>query len=310
MTISDAASSTAFDDYNEATTLPAVSVVDLEAAGRIGTGAIPLTPSTAIENRRALMLMSIRDAEERAPLAQEIIDELAIGIVEGRLVPGQTLNSVDLARQFGTSRTPVREALVALERQGVVVVPPRRRPYVAQATLKQVKDIYELRASLFSLVSELIVESCPTERLAELWEWQRALEDDATRGNVDDYFWHNVGFRLVEVRLAGNDELQRILGALGLRTLQFRHLSLSQPGRLQRSVEDHRRLLMAYEDGDRTTATTMTRSLIMAGFRAIASSGRAAEDQRDGGAGSTGTGPGGVGPGGREGDEHGEGNQQ
>ena len=250
---------------------------EVEASGASVTALpawrVPLEPATAISNRRALMLMSIRDVADREPLAQEIFDEVAIDIVEGRLRPGDSLNSVDLARRFRTSRTPVREALAELERHGVVAVPPRRRPYVVHATLKQVREIYLLRANLFSLVSELIVDSCPAERLAELWKWQQALEDDVARNSVDDYFWHNVGFRLVEVGLSGNSELQRTLRTLGLRTLQFRHLSQSQPGQIQRSVADHRRLLMAYEERDKIAATGMTRTLIMGGYRAIQRSG-------------------------------------
>jgi len=234
---------------------------------------LPLGPETAVTDRRALMLMSIRNMADREPLAQKIFDEVAIDIVEGRLRPGDSLNSVDLSRRFRTSRTPVREALAELERHGVIAVPPRRRPYVVRPTLKQVHDVYVLRANLFSLVSELIVDSCPDEGLAELWKWQRALEDDVELDSVDDYFWHNVGFRLVEVSLSGNGELQRILHTLGLRTLQFRHLSLSQPGQIRRSVADHHRLLMAYEERDKTAATGMTRALIMGGYRAIQRSG-------------------------------------
>lgn len=237
---------------------------------------LPLTPATALLDRRSLVLMSIRDGGERAPLAQQIFDDIAIAVVESRLRPGEQLNSVELARRYGTSRTPVREALAELERQGVIVVPPRRRPYVATATLKQVKDVYDLRASLFSLVSELIVDEARSEDLAELWDWQAALEDDARRDAVDDYFWHNVGFRIAEIRLCGNEELHRVLGSLGLRTLQFRHLSLSLPGRLAQSVRNHRKLLQAYEDRDKATATAVTRTLIMSGLRAIEAAGGSA----------------------------------
>ena len=257
---------------------PRVSVVtriglpDLRGAAAPGVS-IPLDPDSALRDRRTLMLASMRDDADRAPLAQQIFDEIAIAIVEGRLNPGDSLNSVDLARRFNTSRTPVREALADLERQGAIVVPPHRRPYVAHVTLRQAKDVYDLRAALFTLVSDLIVESCPKTLLGELWRWQAALEADAARGAVDDYFWHNVGFRLVEVRLAGNEQLQRMVGMLGIRTLQFRHLSLSQPGRLARSVEDHRRLLIAYEEQDKTAAAAMSRGLIMAGYRAIVRSG-------------------------------------
>lgn len=232
-----------------------------------------LDPELATRNRRELVLLSVRDADDKPPLVRRIFEDVVLDIVEGRLMPGDGVNSVELARRFGTSRTPVREALGALERQGVVVVPLRRRPYVAPVTLKQVKNIYDLRASLFSLVSELIVDGCPKPRIAQLWEWQHALEDDIARASVDDFFWHTVGFRLLEAELAGNDELSRCIGMLGVRTLQFRHLGLTQPGRLEQSLADHRRLLVAYEEGDKMTAVSITRSLIASGYQTIVRSG-------------------------------------
>jgi Transcriptional regulators len=235
--------------------------------------AVRLDPEMAMHDRRTLVLRSVRDAQEKPPLVRRIIEDVVLDIVEGRLMPGDGVNSVELARRFGTSRTPVREALGTLERQGVVVVPLRRRPYVSPVTLKQVKDVYDLRASLFSLVSELIVDTCPKARIAELWKWQAALEDDIARDSVDDFFWHTVGFRLLESELAQNDELSRCIGMLGVRTLQFRHLGLTQPGRLQQSLADHRRLLVAYEEGDKMTAVSMTRSLIASGYQTIIRSG-------------------------------------
>ncbi|MGH3632420.1 MAG: GntR family transcriptional regulator [Sciscionella sp.] len=233
----------------------------------------PLHPEMALTNRRELLLLGLRESSDRVPLAQDIFDEIAIAIVEGRLVPGAALNSVELARKFGTSRTPVREALAALERQGVIVIPPRRKPYVAYVTLKQMKDIYDLRASLFVLASELVIDNRAKEGLSELWRWQEALERDAVRDDSDNYLWHNLGFRLVEVRLSGNEELQRILGALGIRSLQFRNVSLAQPDRLQQSAEGHRRLLLAYEAGDKRTAAAASRQIVMSGYRAIERSG-------------------------------------
>lgn len=232
-----------------------------------------LEPDAALHNRHALVLMSVRDAEDKPPLARRIFDDVVIDIIEGRLMPGDSVDSVKLAKRFGTSRTPVREALGALERQGVVIVPLRRRPYVAPVTLKQVKDVYDLRANLFTLVSELIVDACPKSRIAELWKWQSALEDDLKRDSVEDFFWHSVGFRLLETELANNDELSRCIGMLGVRTLQFRHLGLTQPGRLQKALDDYRRLLVAYEDGDKMTAISITRALIMSGYHTIISSG-------------------------------------
>lgn len=256
------------------TALPAGSELSANAVGHLvaPTGE-RFTPQNAVSRRRELMLMSIRDAGDMTPLAQLIFDELAIQIVEGRLLPGDQINSVDLARRFGTSRTPVREALIALERQRVLVIPPRRRPHIAHVTSRHVRDVYHLRASLFALVSELIFDNYTEVPLQELWIWQEALEDDARRGDIESYFWHNVGFRLVEVKLSGSEDVQRIVADLGMRTLQFRHLSLTDPARLIPSAQDHRRLLMAYQERDKDTAAAMSRGLIMSGLRAIRRSG-------------------------------------
>jgi DNA-binding GntR family transcriptional regulator len=207
-------------------------------------------------------------------LAFVIFQELAVRILEGRLPPGHEVNSADLARRFNTSRTPVREALLLLEREGLVIVPPRRRPYVSPVALRQVWEIYEIRASLYALVSELVVRRATDEQIAGLGAWQQLLERDARRGDVDSYFWHNVGFRHAEAGLAGNGELQRRLSSLGLQMHRFRHLSLSLPGRLLHSVADHERLLLAYADRDTALAVAVSRSLVLRGYRAIEASGR------------------------------------
>lgn len=231
------------------------------------------TPEDAVDRRRELMLMSVRHLGDMTPLAQTIFDELAIQIVEGGLLPGDFIDSVGLARRFGTSRTPVREAILALERQRVVVVPARRRPSIAHVTAQHVRDVYWLRASLFTLVSELILDNYAKVPLEELWTWQEALEDDARRGDIASYFWHNVGFRLLEVKLCGSEDVQRIVSDLGMRTLQFRHLSLSDPAKLIRGAADHRRLLLAYEENDKEAATALSRGLILSGYRSMMQTG-------------------------------------
>ncbi|WP_284742706.1 GntR family transcriptional regulator [Amycolatopsis sp. RTGN1] len=211
------------------------------------------------------------DGRADVSLVDRIVEDLARRIIDGSLPPGADVNSVELARRFSTSRTPIREALLTLQREGLVDIPARRRPRVAPVTLAQARELYEIRASLHALVSELIVAGAPD--LSVLASWQAHLRDDAARGDVDAYFWHNVSFRQAEAEVAGNRQLTRLLGSLGLRTLQLRHVSLSLPGRLDRSVADHERLLAAYADGDAALAVALTRSIIMTGLHSIEASG-------------------------------------
>jgi DNA-binding GntR family transcriptional regulator len=206
-------------------------------------------------------------------LVDRMVDDLAMRIIDGRLRPGADVNSVELARRYGSSRTPVREALLRLQREGLVDIPARRRPRVALVTLAQVRETYEVRACLHGMVSELIVRDTGDDGLAVLLALQHQLRMDAGRADLDAYFWRNVEFRQAEAEVSGNRQLARMLGSLGLRTLQLRRLSLSFPGRLDRSVADHERLLAAYADRDAALAVAITKSIIMAGYRTIEASG-------------------------------------
>ena len=122
-------------------------------------------------------------------LVGTIAETLGRAIIEGELYPGDDLNSVDLSRQFHTSRTPVREALLLLEKEGLVVISPRRRPYVARMDLTEVREIYQVRAHLHMLVSELVSPRCPT----------RLLRNSAPRWSA----WRRPRRRVIEIAISG-----------------------------------------------------------------------------------------------------------
>lgn len=222
---------------------------------------------------RAELLRVLGRENDSDSIVDKVIVSVGTAIVEGRMQPGDDLNSVELARKFRTSRTPIREALLTLERQGLVTITARKRPRVAQLQLSEVREIYALRACLYGMVSELVVENAQEPDLDELRAAQHELEQAVTADDVDAYLWANVVFRNTEARIAANQHLIRILDSLGLRTLQLRHLSLSLPKRLGSSVADHAQLLRAYEEGNAELAVAVTRTLVLRGLTAIENSG-------------------------------------
>ncbi|MGH3761872.1 GntR family transcriptional regulator [Actinophytocola sp.] len=213
----------------------------------------------------------------RSETANSVVDQILVSvgtaIVEARLQPGDDLNSVELARIFRSSRTPVREALLTLEREGLVEIVARRRPRVRRMLLDEVREIYELRATLYALVSTRIVENATESDMTVLRDGQRQLEDAAEAGDVDRYFWANVRFRNNEAAIARNSTVRRVLDGVGVRTLQLRHLSLSLPGQLHASVSDHKRLLRAYEERDADLAAALAQTIVRHGLDAIEHSG-------------------------------------
>jgi len=207
------------------------------------------------------------------PRVGAIAEWLGCAIIEGRLYPGDDLNTVDLSKQFQTSRTPVREALLLLEKEGLVMVPPRRRPHVARVSLAEVREIYQVRANLLMLAAELIVTTASDEDIGRLRDFLPRLRETAAARNVDAYFWVNIAFRDTEADICGNRQVKRILDSLGLRTLQLRHLSLSQPGRVEQSLADRERQVRAYEERDAALAMALTRSMVFRALAAIERSG-------------------------------------
>lgn len=207
--------------------------------------------------------------ESESSCVEEIVDWVARGIIEGRLLPGDDLNSVELARRFSVSRTPVREALFVLHRERMVDWSPRRRPRVAAMSLKDVREIYHLRAMLYAQMSFAIVEHATDDDMAALWQAHGALAHAAAQGDVDAYFWANVAFRDEELRVSDNAIFKEVLDSMRMRTNRMRHLSTSLPGRMQRSCADHQRLCEAYAERDGTLAAALNRSIVMGALKSI-----------------------------------------
>ncbi|WP_144147132.1 GntR family transcriptional regulator [Paraburkholderia sp. BCC1884] len=199
----------------------------------------------------------------------DIVEWVARGIIEGRLLPGDDLTSVDLAKRFNVSRTPVREALFVLSREGLVDWSPRRRPRVSAVRLQDVREIYQLRAILYAEVSAAIVEHASDADLASLSDAHRRLAQAAEQGDVDGYFWGNVAFRDEELRVCGNGIFKEVLDSMRMRTNRLRRLSTSLPGRLQRSCADHQRLCEAYAERDGVLAAALNRSIVLGALQAI-----------------------------------------
>lgn len=105
------------------------------------------------------------DVRDRWEVVRDGMREM---IVYGELLPGQRLNEVDLARTFEVSRGPLREALRALETEGLAVRVPRRGTFVVQMSATDVDEIYSLRAALEELAVRRALESPSPQLLARL----------------------------------------------------------------------------------------------------------------------------------------------
>ena len=207
--------------------------------------------------------------ERREPLVVQVATWVGLGVIEGRLRPGQDLNSVDLSHRFNSSRTPVREALMLLEQEGLVEIRARRRPRVAAFTPERVRQIYEVREHLLELVGRLVAANADDDDLAELRQRVARMREQADSGDVNGYFWSHVALQERMTEIAGNATLKGILDSLALRTLILRHASLEKPGRLPVSVAAQEQILEALEDHDADLAAMLLSRATRAAYAAI-----------------------------------------
>lgn len=231
-----------------------------------GAGSLAVAADSDPTSSRLKRLLRVADRGDS--LVATISEWVGLGIIEGRLRAGDDLNTVELARRFNTSRTPVREALVLLEKEGLVEIPARRRPRVAETSPSQLREIYLVRATLHALVAELVAGTADEAQVAELRSLVDAMGAAAGDG-LDRYFWANVAFHERTTEIAANATLKQIIDSLGLRVLQLRHRSLSLPHRLDQSLADHRRLVRAFEEGDGRLAAALARSIVLSALAAL-----------------------------------------
>jgi DNA-binding GntR family transcriptional regulator len=202
-------------------------------------------------------------------LVGSIAQEIAADIVAGRLRAGHDLNSVDLARRFESSRTPVREALLLLEKEGLIEIESHRRPRVKRWTWSEICELYQVRAVLFGLLSESIVANATDAQIETLDPLYADLVDATEKLDVDAFFRANVAFREAELAICSNTQLRQFIDHLGLRVLHLRRYSVSFPEGMAESCADRGRLLRAYHERDAALAIALGRSVILRGLNRI-----------------------------------------
>lgn len=186
-------------------------------------------------------------------LAEEVADHLYAAVVERRIRPGQRLSEAALARAFGISRGPIREAQRLLERRGLLAFQPRRGFFVRELSPREVEDLFGLRERVERYAVALAAERASDAELAQLRRWQERLEGTAATASLSD------ASRLVEEDLAlhrlichlsGNASLisiyEPILTQLRL-ALSMINVGFRQPGKI---VAMHAELIEALLDRD------------------------------------------------------------
>ncbi|MEP9378666.1 GntR family transcriptional regulator [Aquabacter sp. CN5-332] len=192
-----------------------------------------------------------------APLRNQVADRMRLAIAEGTFRAGERLLEKDLCERLGVSRTSVREALRQLESEGLVATVPNKGPIVATIDLKDAENIYETRAVLEGLLGRLFARRGSQEMMFRL---KQAFDEMARAYGTRDLSQMVAAkseLYAVLIEGAANDVAAAALRAIHIRAMQFRAMSLSQPGRADKSLAEVRRFveaIMAHDEDEAWSA--------------------------------------------------------
>ena len=221
--------------------------------------------------------MSMDDVLEplrRDSTPERIATQLRTGIVTGRLPPGQALREVEIARQLGVSRGPVREAFQRLIQEGLLEAHPARGVFVPQLAADDIADLYLARGAVEIAAAQLLASSGTPEAFADLSaalaELRAAPADDWNELSRLDLQLHDV-----LVRSTGSKRLARMFDTLAAETrLCMVALEAFYPRRADLVIE-HAEIVEAIQQGDAETATRLLERHMSESVHRLAGSARA-----------------------------------
>jgi DNA-binding GntR family transcriptional regulator len=164
-----------------------------------------------------------------------------------------------LARDFGISRTPVREAMAQLEREGFVRAVPRRGIYVVRKTKAEVIEMITAWAALESMAARLITEKGRDDEIASLRRMFTNFENGQVRAHLDEYSEANIEFHQTIIRMSANGVLIDLAENLFTHMRMIRRKTIGEKDRADRSIRDHMHIIEALEARDTARAEILVR---------------------------------------------------
>ncbi|MCI6242823.1 MAG: GntR family transcriptional regulator [Lachnospiraceae bacterium] len=193
-------------------------------------------------------------AEDHSSLSAKVFHSIREDILNGKYQANEELKEKNIGEELGVSRTPVREALRQLELEGLVHIIPNKGAFVENVTLKDIKDIYEIRTLLEGLCARWAAENITKEQLEELEETVFLSDFHYSKENWDQILVLDNRFHEIVYEACGSKELTRVLRDYHHYLQRIRRITLEQKERARASTDEHRAIAEALKARDAATA--------------------------------------------------------
>ena len=194
--------------------------------------------------------MTLEPVEEATSLDKLAYDKIKDAILTFHFLPNQALIEGELAEQLRISKTPVRDALMRLEKEELVTRVPFKGTYVSDVNNQDMADIYEIRSVLEGLAIRMAVNNLTDEDFARM---DKLIEDhDKALKQKEVAVVSNINseFHSIIIQKCPNARLRKYLYQLDDQLKRYRLLSIAQGVRLEKSIPEHKAILNALKERD------------------------------------------------------------
>lgn len=207
---------------------------------------------------------SVKEKTEQG-LSPAIAEELKRLIYSGEVRPGDRLNEAALALRMGTSRGPIREAIRMLAGLGLVTAVPNRGVFVRQISVREMAEIYELRALIFGYAAERACEHLDEAHRTELEGLLAQMDAACETGDGTAYYEQNLRFHALILELSGNQRAHQAYDEHVKELHLFRRSYFNVPGNMRRSNAEHRAIFEAIVKGAASRARSLAERHVLSG---------------------------------------------
>ena len=190
------------------------------------------------------------DIQNHKPLREMVYEELKMQILKGSIIPGTRMMEVELAEEMGVSRTPIREAIRKLEKEGLVTIEPRRGAYASMISTEDMVEILEVRQDLEGLAAYFAADRMTEDKMEELRKESDSYNDAVRRGNMEDMIKHDTRVHHIIVESCRNKILVQMIEQLQELVLRFRYIYYDNFRRAENMPEEHEAIVAAIAEGN------------------------------------------------------------
>lgn len=207
-------------------------------------------------------------------LYEEVAELIRQRIFSRELEPGSWIDELQIAKAYGISRTPLREALKVLAAEGLVTMKVRRGAYVTEVSEKDLRDVYHLLSLLESDAAAVVAQSASPADLKKLQSLHAELEAAGKPGKEkhDKFFEVNEAFHMCLLELAQNKWRDQMVADLRKVMKLNRHNSLFKTGRITESLAEHQAIMAALNAKDPVATAARVREHFANGLMAASAS--------------------------------------